>query len=48
MATVELDVALRLLAGPHRRRMIAGYAVVGAGLVPLVIGVVALGLALLA
>ena len=48
VATVELDVALRLLAGPHRRRMIAGYAVVGAGLVPLVIGVVGLGLELLA
>ena len=48
VATVELDVALRLLAGPHRPRMIAGYAVGGAGLVLLVIGVVALGLALLA
>ncbi len=37
VATVELDVALRLLAGPHRRRMIAGYAVAAGGAVTLVV-----------
>ena len=47
VATVELDVALRLLAGPHRRRMIAGYAVSAAGLVALAIGLGTLVLALL-
>lgn len=48
VATVELDVALRLLAGPHRPRMVAGYAVAAGGLVVLLIGIVALVLALLA
>lgn len=46
VATVELDVALRLLAGPHRRRMIAGYAISAAGLVAMAIGIGTLVLAL--
>jgi hypothetical protein len=46
VSTVELDVALRLLAGPHRRRMIAGYAVSAAGLVALTIGLATLVLAI--
>ncbi|HJT64733.1 MAG TPA: hypothetical protein VJ839_08190 [Candidatus Limnocylindria bacterium] len=47
VATVELDVALRLLAGPHRRRMIAGYAVSAAGLLALAVGIGTLVLAVL-
>jgi hypothetical protein len=46
VATVELDVAMRLLAGPHRRRMLAGYAVTAVGAVILVVAAISLGLTL--
>jgi len=38
ITNVDLDVAMRLLAGPQRRRMVAGYAVALAGIVVLVAG----------
>jgi hypothetical protein len=43
-ATVDLDVAMRLLAGPHRRRMLAGYGLAAVGLV-LIAGAAIAGLA---
>jgi hypothetical protein len=41
VTNADLDVAMRLLAGPHRRRMIAGYALAFASLV--VIGAALIG-----
>jgi hypothetical protein len=38
VTNVDLDVAMRLLAGPQRRRMVAGYAVTLGGIVVLVVG----------
>jgi hypothetical protein len=48
VSTVELDVAMRLLAGPHRSRMLAGFGLVGVGAVAAAIGLVAAVLQLLA
>jgi len=38
VTNADLDVAMRLLAGPHRTPMVAGYAVAVAGIVTLVAG----------
>jgi hypothetical protein len=40
-STVDLDVAMRLLAGPHRRRMLTGFGLVAIGAVAGLIGAVA-------
>jgi hypothetical protein len=40
-ATVDLDVAMRLLAGPHRQRMLAGFGLVALGAVAGLIGAAA-------
>jgi hypothetical protein len=47
-STVELDVAMRLLAGPHRRRMLFGFGMVAIGAVAGLIGIVAAVVRLLA
>lgn len=41
VTNADLDVAMRLLAGPHRRRMVAGYALAFAALVVTVAGLIA-------
>ena len=41
LSSVELDVAMRLLAGPRRSRMVAGFAVAAAGIGVAIIGLVA-------
>jgi hypothetical protein len=41
MSTVDLDVAMRLLAGPRRSRMVAGFVTAGVGVGLVFIGVVA-------
>jgi len=41
VTNADLDVAMRLLAGPHRRRMVAGYALVFGAVVAMVAGLVA-------
>lgn len=46
VANVELDTAMRLLAGPGRTRMLAGFAIGVIGLVALVAGAIGLALAL--
>jgi hypothetical protein len=48
VSTVELDVAMRLLAGPHRRRMLAGYAIGLLGALIVIGAAIALGLTLAA
>lgn len=45
-ANVELDTAMRLLAGPHRTRMLVGFAVSATGAAAAVAGVIGLLLAL--
>jgi hypothetical protein len=45
-ANVELDTAMRLLAGPHRTRMLAGFAVGAIGVAAVVAGAIGLALAL--
>jgi hypothetical protein len=40
-STVDLDVAMRLLAGPHRGRMLAGYGLAAVGVAVLVVALVA-------
>jgi hypothetical protein len=47
VTTVDLDVAMRLLAGPQRARMLAGYAVGLVGVIGVAAGLVGLALALL-
>jgi hypothetical protein len=47
-STVDLDVAMRLLAGPHRRRMLAGFGVVAIGAAVTLVGAVAALVQLLA
>lgn len=47
-ATVDLDVAMRLLAGPHRQRMLTGFGLVAIGAVAGLIGAVAAVIQLLA
>jgi hypothetical protein len=47
VTTVDLDVAMRLLAGPQRARMLAGYAVGLVGGIGIAAGLVGLVLALL-
>jgi hypothetical protein len=47
-STVDLDVAMRLLAGPHRRRMLTGFGLVAIGAVAGLIGAVAVVVQLLA
>jgi hypothetical protein len=42
VATVELDVAMRLLAGPKRTRMVCGYAIAFGGLLVAAVGAVTL------
>jgi hypothetical protein len=46
VANVELDTAMRLLAGPQRTRMLTGYAVGAIGVAAAVTGVIALVIAL--
>ena len=48
VTNADLDVAMRLLAGPHRRRMMAGYALAFAALVLTAAGLVATVVALIA
>jgi hypothetical protein len=48
VSTVELDVAMRLLAGPHRRRMLAGYAIGLVGALIVIGAAIALGITLAA
>ena len=40
-STVELDVAMRLLAGPHRRRMLTGFGLLAIGSAALIVGMLA-------
>jgi hypothetical protein len=47
VANVELDTAMRLLAGPHRTRMLVGFAVVAVGGALAVLGLIALAVTLL-
>ena len=42
VANVELDTAMRLLAGPHRTRMLAGFAVGAIGIAAVVAGAIGL------
>jgi hypothetical protein len=46
VSTVELDVAMRLLAGPNRSRMLAGFGVVAAGAILVLLAAIALGVTL--
>jgi hypothetical protein len=48
VTNADLDVAMRLLAGPHRRRMVAGYAIAFAALVVMVGGLIATVVTLIA
>ena len=48
VTNADLDVAMRLLAGPHRRRMVAGYAVAFASLLVTVAGLIAVVVTLIA
>ena len=48
VTNVDLDVAMRLLAGPHRSRMVAGYALAVVALVVMAAGAVATVAALMA
>lgn len=48
VSAVDLDIAMRLLAGPRRSRMLTGYAVAAVGGAAVVIGLIGLVLALLA
>lgn len=48
VTNADLDVAMRLLAGPHRSRMVAGYALAAAALVVMAAGVVATVMTLIA
>lgn len=47
-STVDLDVAMRLLAGPHRRRMLTGFGLVAIGAVSGLVGALAAVVQLLA
>lgn len=47
VSTVDLDVAMRLLAGPRRSRMLTGYALSALGAVAVVVGLVGLAVALM-
>ncbi len=48
VTNADLDVAMRLLAGPHRRRMVTGYALAIASLVVTVVGLIAMAVMLIA
>lgn len=48
VSAVDLDVAMRLLAGPRRSRMLTGYAVAAVGGAAVLIGLIGLVLAVLA
>ena len=45
VSAVDLDVAMRLLAGPHRSRMLTGYAVSAVGGASVVLGLIGLAVA---
>ena len=48
VTNTDLDVAMRLLAGPHRRRMVTGYALAFASLLVTVVGLIATAVTLIA